>query len=64
VAVFEKKPEVVDLASFIEGLPNEMGQAVSQIMKIHKGDPVSLGRGSLEYELLQVECGKNLDEVW
>ena len=58
VVVFEKKPDLQTLASFLEGLSGEMGEAISEGLKL-------INTGNLElschdYELDYFETGKNL----
>ena len=58
VVVFEKKPDLQTLAPFLEGLSGEMGEAISEGLKL-------INTGNLElschdYELDYFETGKNL----
>ncbi len=58
VVVFEKKPDLQTLAPFLEGLSGEMGEAISEGLKL-------INTGNLyltyhDYELDYLETGKNL----
>jgi Lon protease-like protein len=58
VVVFEKKPNLQTLAPFLEGLSGEMGEAISEGLKL-----INIGNLELschDYELDYFETGKNL----
>jgi hypothetical protein len=59
VVVFEKKPDVQTLAPFLEGLCEDIGQAISEVSTLLNSGYLDLNQ--YRYELNYIETGQKID---